>query len=71
MVFMQGEEKPACSDVLVPPTLVFCPEHDGQNESVPEGIAILLTNKKGKKYLLQRDSSQLTMLELVDNDRFR
>lgn len=62
---MEEEEKPGYCDVLVPPTLVFCPEHDGQSESVPEGTVILPTDKKKKQCSLQIDIPQLTMLKLT------
>lgn len=70
-MFMEEEEKPESCDVLVRPTLVFCPEHNGQSESVPEDIVILLTDKKRKQYSLQTDILQLTILKLINNTRFR
>lgn len=67
----EEEEKPEYCDVLVLPALVFCSEHDGQSESVPEGIVILLADKKRKQYSLQIGIPQLTMIKPIDKDRFR
>lgn len=59
------EEKPKYYDVLVSPAQVICSEYD--EESVPEGTAILLTDKNRKQIYIP----QLTTLKLVNNNRFR